>query len=86
MYNEDTLVQATTADYLLNELNWDESIFAMDEVFGREGTLGRSHDGEVVLTRLFGREAPQCQTTCSNRPVFIPDPVTPRSRIKFRTR
>lgn len=59
MYNEDTLVQATTADYLLNELNWDESIYAMDEIFCREGTLGRSHDGEVVLTRYLGEKLMQ---------------------------
>lgn len=59
MYNEDTLVQTTTADYLLNELNWDESIFAMDEVFGREGTLGRNHDGEVILTRYLGEKLMQ---------------------------
>ncbi|MFZ2170678.1 MAG: type I restriction endonuclease subunit R [Methylococcaceae bacterium] len=59
MYNEDTLVQTITADYLLNELNWDESIYAMDEVFGREGTLGRRHDGEVVLTRYLGEKLMQ---------------------------
>jgi len=54
MFNEDTLVQTTTADYLYNELSWDESIHAMEEVFGKEGTLGRTHDGEVVLTRYLG--------------------------------
>lgn len=54
MYNEDTLVQTTTADYLQHALKWDESIYAMDEVFGKEGTLGRTHDGEVVLTRYLG--------------------------------
>lgn len=59
MYNEDTLVQATTADYLLNELGWDESIYAYHEVFGKEGTLGRSHDGEVVLTRYLGEKLMQ---------------------------
>ena len=59
MYNEDTLVQTTTADYLLNDLNWDASIYAMDEVFGREGTLGRSHDGEVVLNRYLGEKLMQ---------------------------
>jgi type I restriction enzyme R subunit len=28
---EDTLVQRTTADYLLHELNWNDSVYAMDE-------------------------------------------------------
>ncbi|MGR9013275.1 MAG: type I restriction endonuclease, partial [Gammaproteobacteria bacterium] len=59
MYNEDTLVQATTADYLRKQLNWDDSIYALHEVFGREGTLGRSHDGEVVLTRYLGEKLMQ---------------------------
>ena len=49
IYNEDTLVQQTTADYLLNNLVWDESINAMQETFGQEGTLGRKSDTEVVL-------------------------------------
>ncbi len=59
MYNEDTLVQATTADYLFKQLNWDDSIYALHEVFGKEGTLGRSHDGEVVLTRYLGEKLMQ---------------------------
>lgn len=51
---EDTLVQQTTADYLLNNLNWDESIYGMDEVLGKEGTLGRETEKEIVLTRYLG--------------------------------
>ncbi|AFT66256.1 type I restriction endonuclease subunit R [Cycloclasticus sp. P1] len=52
--NEDTLVQATTADYLEEQLGW-ESIFAYNnETFGNEGTLGRLSDKEVVLTRYLG--------------------------------
>jgi type I restriction enzyme R subunit len=52
--NEDTLVQATTADYLEEQLSW-ESIFAYNnETFGKEGTLGRESDKEVVLTRYLG--------------------------------
>jgi type I restriction enzyme R subunit len=54
MYNEDSLVQTTTANYLFSELNWDDSIYAMQEVFGKEGTLGRTNDSEVVLTRYLG--------------------------------
>lgn len=52
--NEDTLVQATTADYLEEELGW-ESIYAYNnETFGKEGTLGRESDKEVILTRYLG--------------------------------
>lgn len=52
--NEDTLVQATTADYLEQQLGW-ESVFAYNnETFGNEGTLGRLNDKEVVLTRYLG--------------------------------
>tara|TARA_R110001592_G_scaffold27763_3_gene102632 strand:- start:9041 stop:12250 length:3210 start_codon:yes stop_codon:yes gene_type:complete len=52
--NEDTLVQATTADYLEQQLGW-ESVFAYNnESFGNEGTLGRLNDKEVVLTRYLG--------------------------------
>ena len=53
-YNEDTLVQATTADYLRDQLDW-ESVYAYNtEIFGKEGTLGRKDDTEVVLTRYLG--------------------------------
>ncbi len=51
---EDTLVQKTTADYLLDNLNWDESIYCMDEVLGKEGTLGRETEKEIVLIRYLG--------------------------------
>ena len=53
-YDEDTLVQATTADYLRDELRW-ETVYAYNaETFGPEGTLGRKDDTEVVLTRYLG--------------------------------
>lgn len=52
--NEDTLVQETTADYLNGPLGWDENIYAMQEVLGPEGTLGRRNEKEVVLTRYLG--------------------------------
>lgn len=48
---EDILVQQTTADYLQNSLQWDESVYAMDEKLGKEGTLGRDNESELVLTR-----------------------------------
>lgn len=51
---EDTLVQETTATYLRDELDW-ESVYAYNnETFGPEGTLGRQHDQEVILTRYLG--------------------------------
>lgn len=54
--NEDTLVQQTTADYLESQLGW-RSVYAYNtESFGREGTLGRKSDKEVVLTRLLGEK------------------------------
>ncbi len=53
-FNEDTLVQQTTADYLLHSLHWDASVYAMDETLGREGTLGRDSEKELVLSRYLG--------------------------------
>jgi type I restriction enzyme R subunit len=53
---EDRLAQETTAHYLLHSLKWNESIYAMDEVFGKEGTLGRTNDTEVVLGRYLGQK------------------------------
>jgi type I restriction enzyme, R subunit len=53
--NEDTLVQQTTADYLHEQLHWDDNVFAYNnETFGPEGTLGRRSDKDVVLTRYLG--------------------------------
>ena len=55
-YNEDTLVQQTTAEYLENQLGW-ESVYAYNtETFGPDGTLGRESDEDVVLKRYL-REA-----------------------------
>jgi type I restriction enzyme, R subunit len=50
-FDEDTLVQQTTAEYLKDKLKWD-SVFAYNsEDFGADSLLGRSSDREVVLTR-----------------------------------
>lgn len=52
-YSEDRLVQKTTADYFHDTLRW-ESVYAYnDEVLGRDGTLGRSSEKEIVLTRYL---------------------------------
>jgi type I restriction enzyme R subunit len=40
-FNEDTLAQETTANYLRDHLGW-ESVYAYNtETLGKEGTLGR---------------------------------------------
>lgn len=55
-FNEDTLVQQTTANFLRDALGW-RSVFAFnEETFGAEGTLGRASDREVVLTRILGEK------------------------------
>ncbi|AQS90564.1 DEAD/DEAH box helicase [Gluconobacter albidus] len=52
--NEDTLVQATMADYLADALGWD-SVYAFNtETLGAEGTLGRASEQDVILTRHLG--------------------------------
>ncbi len=53
LYNEDTLVQQTTAEYLEREHGW-ESVYAYNnEDFGPDSLLGRESDREVVLTRTL---------------------------------
>ena len=53
-FNEDKLVQQTTAKYLEEQLGWD-SVFAYNtETFGLESTLGRKSDKDIVLTRYLG--------------------------------
>ena len=53
-FNEDTLAQETTANYLRDQLGW-ESVYAYNtETLGKEGTLGRKDETEVVLTRYLG--------------------------------
>jgi type I site-specific deoxyribonuclease, HsdR family len=53
---EESLVQEVTADYLLNQLQWDESVLGMYEKLGKEGDLGRLSEQEVVLTRYLGEK------------------------------
>lgn len=49
-YTEENLVQRAAAEFLERELGWD-SVYAMGEAFGPEGTLGRGGEREVVLVR-----------------------------------
>jgi type I restriction enzyme R subunit len=53
-FNEDTLVQETTANYLRDALGWSSVYAYNNESFGSEGTLGRKDDTEIVLTRYLG--------------------------------
>ena len=39
-YTEDDLLQKTTAEYLVNSLGWNESVYATQEVFGSDGADG----------------------------------------------
>lgn len=52
-FNEDTLVQQTTANYLHDELKWDSVYAYNQETFGPDGMLGRLSDREVVLNRYL---------------------------------
>ena len=52
-YNEDNLVQKTTAEYLSFQLKWNESVLAVKETLGLSGTLGRIDEQEVVLVRYL---------------------------------
>lgn len=47
-YSEDRLIQEASANFLHDELKWD-TIFAFEEKFGPNGTLGRSNPKEVIL-------------------------------------
>ena len=52
-YSEDRLVQQTTADFFEKTLGW-QSVYAFNrEAFGATGTLGRTDNTEVVLTRYL---------------------------------
>jgi hypothetical protein len=49
--SEDRLVQQTFADYLHDRLGWDNAYAWNTETFGPNGTLGRTSEREVVLSR-----------------------------------
>jgi len=49
--SEDRLVQETFAGHLEQVLGWDSAYAWNRESFGREGTLGRAHKRDAVLTR-----------------------------------
>lgn len=49
--SEDRLVQATFAEHLEKVLGWDNIYAWNEEVFGQNGTLGRTDTREIVLIR-----------------------------------
>ena len=55
LYSEDTLVQQTTAEYLEERLGWQSVYAYSSETLGADGTLGRTSEEEVVLSRYLRR-------------------------------
>ena len=55
-FTEDNLVQETTANYLVNDLGWDESVYAFGETFGENSILGRNSEQEIILVRYLRRK------------------------------
>lgn len=79
-FNEDTLVQQTTANYLRDQLGWD-SIYAYNqETFGPNGLLGRNSDREVVLTRYLRQALKKLNP---NLPEIAYDEAVGRGRTKL---
>jgi len=58
-YNEDTLVQQTTADYLRDNLGW-ELIYAYNqENYGENSLLGRKDRKQIILNRYLEQKLRQ---------------------------
>ena len=53
-FSEDKLVQASAAELLEKELGWT-AVYAMDEVLGLDGTLGRTSYKQVLLPGRFAQ-------------------------------
>ena len=52
-FSEDKLVQETTSNFFKNELHWDSEYAYNTEVLGKDGTLGRTTEKEVVLKKFL---------------------------------
>lgn len=52
-YSEDALVQQTVINHFKYKLKWETKYAYNTEVFGENGTLGRSSEKEVVLVRYL---------------------------------
>ena len=53
-FSEDKLIQASAAELLEKELGWT-AVYAMDEVLGLDGTLGRTSYKQVLLQGRFAQ-------------------------------
>ena len=53
-FSEDKLIQASAAELLEKELGWT-GVYAMDEVLGLDGTLGRTSYKQVLLPGRFAQ-------------------------------
>ena len=53
-FSEDKLIQASAAELLEKELGWT-AVYAMDEVLGLDGTLGRTSYKQVLLPGRFAK-------------------------------
>ncbi len=53
-FSEDKLIQASAAELLEKELGWT-AVYAMDEVLGLDGTLGRTSYKQVLLPGRFAQ-------------------------------
>ncbi len=78
LYSEDTLVQQTTAEYLEERLGWHSVSAYNTETFGPDGTLGRTSEEEVVLTRYLRRRSIRSIRAC--RAKRSTTPSAPSSR------
>ena len=52
-YSEDSLVQQTVINHFKYKLKWETAYAYNTEVFGDNGTLGRTSEKEVVLVRYL---------------------------------
>src|SRR5512132_138107 len=79
--SEDRLVQQTFAEYLHDRLGWDSSYAWNEETFGPNGTLGRSGEREVVLTRDLRIALQRLNSTLPQR--AIEDAIQTLTRYDF---
>ena len=79
--SEDRLVQQTFAEYLRDRLGWDSVYAWNEETFGPQGTLGRSSEREVVLTRDLRAALQRLNSTLPPR--AIEDAIHTLTRYNF---
>ena len=52
-YSEDILIEQTCIDIFQKKLNWDTVNVQFGETFGKDGTLGRESEQDVILRKYF---------------------------------